>query len=104
MEALRFRVHQALEGGEKWPVDAAKHPIARVLTRKSTWNLHYVEDFDTVDERLDRQDDTFPLADLETDVPLVPPDEPWTEYTPVEFVRLFGFEMEAGEQAFQAGV
>lgn len=100
LEALRARMQNALVGGEKWPVDVAKHKIAKNLTRKNIKDLRYVEDFGVIDELLGRPDTDrqFPFTDLETDVPLVPPDEPWTEYSPEEFLHLFGFEMEPDDE------
>ncbi len=46
---------------------------------------------------LDQGRDTdaiFQATDQEPDVPLLPPDEPYTEYLPDDFFREFGFEME----------
>lgn len=101
LEALRVRRQNALVGGETWPVDAAKHKIVKTLTRKNIKNLGYVEDLDEQLGWLDDEDcqPASWLTDLETDVPLVSPDEPWTEYSPEEFLRLFGFEMEPDDES-----
>jgi hypothetical protein len=108
MATLQVRMRQALEGGEKLPMVSLDPRRIKTLQRKFH-NINDVEDdgndgdhipFEMNDTALcawfDQSDSEtlFRLMDCDLDVPLVAPDEHFTEYSREEFFRIFGFEME----------
>lgn len=94
LQALRVRIQNALRSDEKWTVFSVKRKAAKRLTKKHCMELQYNPRFAEIDWEADIAA-LYGLVDLEADVPPIPPDEPYTEYTPEEFLTLFGFEMEA---------
>lgn len=100
METLRAQAQRAMESGTKQGARITPDSWAFEVLEPEHFELDLTQpDFAALCGWFDEARDTnaiFQATDQEPDVPLLPPDEPYTEYLPDDFFREFGFEMENG--------